>query len=120
MLGRVRTIGLDEPELLARLEDDDYPAQIERGFIIEVEGFDWNCPQHITPRFTEADIEDQLAGLRTENRRLKDLLAGSENIQPATARLNEQKELEELGEGLHFFDHNLQTEQVFQGASNEH
>ena len=28
MLGRVRTIGLDEPELLARLEDDDYPAQI--------------------------------------------------------------------------------------------
>ena len=99
MLGRVRTIGLDEPELLARLEDDNYPAQIERGFIIEVEGFDWNCPQHITPRFTEADIEDQLAALRTENRRLKGLLAGSENIQPATARLNDQKELEELGEG---------------------
>jgi hypothetical protein len=49
MLGRVRTIGFDEPELSARLEDDDYPAQIERGFIIEVEGFDWNCPQHITP-----------------------------------------------------------------------
>jgi ferredoxin-NADP reductase/predicted pyridoxine 5'-phosphate oxidase superfamily flavin-nucleotide-binding protein len=99
MLGRVRTIGLDEPELLARLEDDDYPAQIERGFIIEVEGFDWNCPQHITPRFTEADIEDQLAALRTENRRLKDLLAGSENIQRTTARLNQQKELDELGEG---------------------
>ena len=37
MLGRVRTVDLDEPELLARLEDADYPAQIERGFIIEVE-----------------------------------------------------------------------------------
>jgi hypothetical protein len=99
MLGRVRTVGLDEPELLARMEDDDYPAQIERGFIIEVEGFDWNCPQHITPRFTEADIEDQLAALRTENRRLKDLLAGAENTQLATTRLNAQKELDELGEG---------------------
>ena len=98
MLGRVRTVGLDEPELLARLEDDDYPAQIERGFIIEVEGFDWNCPQHITPRFTEAEVEDQLAALRTENRRLKDLLAGSENTS-RRRRLNGQQELEELGEG---------------------
>lgn len=57
MLGRVRTVERDEPELLARLEDDDYPAQIERGFIIEVEAFDWNCPQHITPRYTRAEIE---------------------------------------------------------------
>jgi hypothetical protein len=23
---------------------------------IDVEAFDWNCPQHITPRFTEAQI----------------------------------------------------------------
>ncbi|MEH6585709.1 MAG: pyridoxamine 5'-phosphate oxidase family protein [Halioglobus sp.] len=99
MLGRVRTIGLDEPELLARLEDDDYPAQIERGFIIELEGFDWNCPQHITPRYTEADIESQLTALRSENQRLKDLLAGSEDIQPTTTALNEHKELDELGEG---------------------
>ena len=102
MLGRVRTVGLDEPELLARLEDDDYPAQVERGFIIEVEGFDWNCPQHITPRFSEAEIEDQFATLRTENQHLKELLAGAENIRGATTGpndLNEQKELDELGEG---------------------
>lgn len=99
MLGRVRTIGLDEPELLARLEDGDYPAQIERGFIIEVEGFDWNCPQHITPRYTEADIENQMDALRSENQRLKSLLAGSEDIQQTTTALNQRKEPEELGEG---------------------
>ena len=99
MLGRVRTVVLDEPEVLARLEDNDYPAQIERGFIIEVEGFDWNCPQHITPRFTEAQVEDQLAALSTENRHLKDLLVGSANTQPAMNRPIEQKELETLGEG---------------------
>ena len=99
MLGRVRTIGLDEPELLARLEDDDYPVQVERGFIIEVEGFDWNCPQHITPRFTEAQVEDQLASLQAENRRLVALLAGSENVPAVTVNRTQQKELETLGEG---------------------
>ncbi len=99
MLGRVRTVERDEPGLLARLEDDDYPAQIERGFIIDVEAFDWNCPQHITPRFTEAQVEDHLTGLRTENRHLKDLLAGAANTQPATTALNDQQAPETLGEG---------------------
>jgi ferredoxin-NADP reductase/predicted pyridoxine 5'-phosphate oxidase superfamily flavin-nucleotide-binding protein len=99
MLGRVRTVGVDEPELLARLEDSDYPVQVERGFIIAVEGFDWNCPQHITPRFTEVEIEEQLAALRLENHRLKQLPGGTENRQPATAGPNRQDELEMLGEG---------------------
>jgi len=99
MLGRVRAVGLDEPELLARLEDDDYPAQIERGFIIEVEGFDWNCPQHITPRFTQAQVEDQLASLQAENRRLNALLTGSENAPLATVNRAQPEEIETLGEG---------------------
>ena len=29
----------------------------ERMFTIRVEGFDWNCPQHITPRYTVAELE---------------------------------------------------------------
>jgi predicted pyridoxine 5'-phosphate oxidase superfamily flavin-nucleotide-binding protein len=29
----------------------------ERVFMIRVEGFDWNCPQHITPRYTIAELE---------------------------------------------------------------
>jgi predicted pyridoxine 5'-phosphate oxidase superfamily flavin-nucleotide-binding protein len=33
-----------------------YPARIERVAIIEVAAFDWNCPQHITPRFTAAEL----------------------------------------------------------------
>jgi ferredoxin-NADP reductase/predicted pyridoxine 5'-phosphate oxidase superfamily flavin-nucleotide-binding protein len=57
LLGRVREIGADEPELLAQLERAEYPAQVERGFIIAVHGFDWNCPQHISPRFTLAELE---------------------------------------------------------------
>ncbi len=95
MLGRVRTIGLDETELLARLEDNTYPAQVERGFIIELEGFDWNCPQHITPRFTKEEIAEQFALLQAEIGRLKDLLACSEQLQPKTINLGEPETLGE-------------------------
>lgn len=57
MLGRMRAVALDDaPELRSVLIDADYGATVERGFIIEVEAFDWNCPQHITPRYTQADI----------------------------------------------------------------
>jgi len=58
MLGRVRIVGLEESDTLALLEDDHYRARIERGFVITVEAFDWNCPQHITPRFTETEVEN--------------------------------------------------------------
>ena len=71
LLGRVKQIGLDDVEILPHLEVDDYRARVERGFTIHVEAFDWNCPQHITPRFTEAEIEHRVAGLREENQRLQ-------------------------------------------------
>lgn len=99
LLGRVRTIGLDEPELLARLEDADYPAQVERGFVIEVEAFDWNCPQHITPRFTQAEVEHELTELRAQNQHLQDRLAGSVDWQPAAALPNPPAKPDVLGEG---------------------
>jgi predicted pyridoxine 5'-phosphate oxidase superfamily flavin-nucleotide-binding protein len=79
MLGRVRAVGPNEFEQLAHLRDENYPAKITRGFVIAVEGFDWNCPQHITPRYTEAEIEGQLAALRAENTQLKALLRDAEH-----------------------------------------
>lgn len=27
-----------------------YPARVERVAVFDIEAFDWNCPQHITPR----------------------------------------------------------------------
>lgn len=71
LLGRVNLIDLDDAELLSRLEIDDYRARVERGFSIQVEAFDWNCPMHITPRFTENEIEDRIAELKRENQRLQ-------------------------------------------------
>ena len=66
LLGRARVVDLtDTPDLAAALIDESYGAKVERGIIIDVEAFDWNCPQHITPRFTLAEIEPSVAALRT-------------------------------------------------------
>jgi ferredoxin-NADP reductase/predicted pyridoxine 5'-phosphate oxidase superfamily flavin-nucleotide-binding protein len=70
LLGRVRVISDDEPELLNQLKPDNYRAKIERGFIIHVEAFDWNCPQHITPRYTQDDVESIVAKRIAEQRLL--------------------------------------------------
>ena len=47
----------DAPDLIAKLENPKYNAKIERAMILHVEAFDWNCPQHITPRYTIEEIE---------------------------------------------------------------
>lgn len=36
----------------------------ERTFRCRLEAFDWNCPQHITPRYTAAELEGRETGLR--------------------------------------------------------
>ena len=75
ILGRVRVVSeRSDPEFapfLKRLELPNYRARIERAVIISVEAFDWNCPQHITPRFTEAEIDQGVAPLRAELMRLR-------------------------------------------------
>lgn len=43
-----------------------YPARIERLALVRIVGFDWNCPQHILPRFTEREIEARVAPLRAQ------------------------------------------------------
>lgn len=61
----------EDPAVIAALMPSGYAAEPERGFLIDVVGFDWNCPQHITPRFTEAEVRrasqpiiDEIAVLR--------------------------------------------------------
>lgn len=56
LFGRTRIVGLDEQAELSCIEMPDYRARVERGFIVTVEGFDWNCPQHIAERYTLEDV----------------------------------------------------------------
>jgi len=71
-----------EGDLAARLATPGYRGLAERGFTLRLHAFDWNCPQHITPRFTADEIEAAITPLRA---RLRDLEA--EN-----ARLRGEKE----------------------------
>jgi uncharacterized protein len=48
----------DDPELLKQLSDPGYQAKIERIITFKVHAFDWNCPQHITPRFTAEEFKE--------------------------------------------------------------
>ncbi|MGI9206312.1 MAG: pyridoxamine 5'-phosphate oxidase family protein [Woeseiaceae bacterium] len=36
-----------------------YRAQVERVFIIDVAAYDWNCPQHITQRYTVSEFNEK-------------------------------------------------------------
>ena len=56
----------DHPELLEKVEMPDYEVTIERIFIFKVQAFDWNCPQHITPRYTKEEIEKEMVALDQE------------------------------------------------------
>jgi len=53
-----------DPELAAKLTLPGYRAKVERGLIMHLVAFDWNCPQHITPRFSEAELSPPLAPIR--------------------------------------------------------
>ena len=71
-----------DQELAAKLTLPDYKAKVERALIIHLAAFDWNCPQHIVPRFSEAELEPALAPFRArlealeeENKKLRDELA---------------------------------------------
>jgi predicted pyridoxine 5'-phosphate oxidase superfamily flavin-nucleotide-binding protein len=70
-----------DPELAERLATPDYKARVERGLIFHLKAFDWNCSQHITPRFTEAElavmlapVRERMAELEAENKSLREKL----------------------------------------------
>jgi uncharacterized protein len=75
-----------EPELAQLVTDPTYRARIERIVRLRLAAFDWNCPQHITPRFTEPEIagavralRERIAALEAENAALRAAAAPATN-----------------------------------------
>jgi len=73
IIGYISLVDEGDWEKLASLEDDNYRARVERGFIIKVAAFDWNCPQHITPRYSELEVSTLIEPLEKKIRQLKEL-----------------------------------------------
>jgi hypothetical protein len=78
-----KDLGADEA-LAEKLALPGYKGKVERAFLLHLEAFDWNCPQHITPRFSELELEPALAPVRAkieqleaENKSLREKLAAA-------------------------------------------
>jgi uncharacterized protein len=57
LFGQARLVEGDAlPEALRAVENDPGRGDVERGIVIRVEAFHWNCPKYITPRFTETQV----------------------------------------------------------------
>ena len=88
---RAETVALEaEPELTRRVTTSEVRGRPERIIRLRLEAFDWNCQQHITPRFTEAEIDEAIQPLRerlvrleAENTALRSRLGAEDSSQPA-------------------------------------
>ena len=77
MWGRARVVE-DDPDLLEQLADPSYRGRVERAFVVELEAWDVNCPQHIPQLYSEdlirqvtEKLTQRVAALEAENAELK-------------------------------------------------
>jgi predicted pyridoxine 5'-phosphate oxidase superfamily flavin-nucleotide-binding protein len=80
--GRARVVEND-PALMERLIDPGYRARPERAILFTIEAWDTNCSQHITERYTQAEVADAVAGLRE---RLAELEAENARLRTTAAQ----------------------------------
>ena len=61
----------DDPVLYDLLEINDYKFKPERMMVFNVEAYDWNCPQHIIPRYTAEEVEEAFSSQREHVKKLE-------------------------------------------------
>ncbi|MCH7688747.1 MAG: pyridoxamine 5'-phosphate oxidase family protein [Planctomycetes bacterium] len=74
----------DDPDLLERLQDPEYPGRVERAILFSIEAWDVNCPQHIHKRFPQAVVAPIIEKLQTEVQELQAKLAEYEQGEKPT------------------------------------
>lgn len=81
ILGHARVeAAQQQPDLAAQLADSVSRRVVERIFFVEVAAYDWNCPQHITPRFTAEEIRAVADPLRRRIAELEAQLAARSEL----------------------------------------
>ena len=79
--GRARVVEGDLA-LMERLADPSYQARPERAIVFTLEAWDINCPQHIQPRYTEAEIAPAVDRLAQRIKELEEEVARLKGIKP--------------------------------------
>jgi predicted pyridoxine 5'-phosphate oxidase superfamily flavin-nucleotide-binding protein len=64
----------NDPALYDQLNLPDYKFKPERMMVLHIEAYDWNCSQHITPRYTVEDIEEAFAAERIRVQQMEEEL----------------------------------------------
>ncbi len=67
----------DDPKLAEVIATPGYRGKAERAFVLRLDAFDWNCPQHITPRFDAPDVAEALGKMK---RRIEELEAENKTL----------------------------------------
>jgi len=79
--GRARVIE-DDPMLMERLVDSTYQARPARAIVFELEAWDVNCRQHITARYSEAEMAPAVNKLIARIRELEEEVARLKGTTP--------------------------------------
>ena len=88
ILGRVEIFeGEQAGEWIKKIRAAEYKAFTERVYVIRLEAFDWNCQQHIVPRYTEEEIREAVAP--AENR-MHELEQENEKLREEFSRLGKK------------------------------
>jgi predicted pyridoxine 5'-phosphate oxidase superfamily flavin-nucleotide-binding protein len=69
----------EDPALAEKIATPGYRGKAERAFLLHLDAFDWNCPQHITQRFDAPDVaqavgvlQRRIEALEAENKTLRE------------------------------------------------
>ncbi|MGA9643250.1 MAG: pyridoxamine 5'-phosphate oxidase family protein [Terriglobales bacterium] len=88
ILGRVEIFeGEQAREWIEKVRTAEYPGFTERVYVIRIEAFDWNCQQHIVPRYTEEEIREAVA---PAEKRIHELEQENEQLREELARLGKK------------------------------
>jgi uncharacterized protein len=86
ILGRIETLEGEKAEgWLDKVRMPGEKTPIERVFVIHVEAYDWNCPQHITPRYTVEELRD---GMKDVEKRIQSLEQENESLRKQLAAIH--------------------------------